>query len=103
MGLRAEVVTLVGLHLLQDVKERAGVGEVAVVQHEARVADELVLVDVVDARGVEERGVTLDAVDFVAFVEQQFGEVRAVLPADACDECLLQQNPPHQEFTVCGR
>ena len=85
MRLRAEVVALVGLHLLQDVEERGGVGEVAVVQHEARVADQLVLVDVVDARGIEERRMALDAVDLIAFFEQQFGEICSVLPAYACN------------------
>jgi len=38
---------------------------------------------VVDAVGVEERSAALDAVDFVALVQQKFGEVGAVL-ADIC-------------------
>jgi hypothetical protein len=88
--LRAEVVAFVGLHLLQDMEERAGVSEVAVMQDETGIADQLMLVDVIDAGGVEERRVALDAVDLVAFFEQQFGEIRAVLPAYACNQRLLQ-------------
>jgi len=44
------------------------------VQHAALVLDVRVFVDVVDALGVEERGAALDAVDFVAFFEQELGE-----------------------------
>jgi len=43
----------------------------------------------VDAVGVEERGAALDAVDLVALLEQELGEVRAVLAGDAGDECFL--------------
>ena len=42
------------------------VGQVAVVQDEALVVDVRILVEVVDAVGVEERGAALDAVHLVA-------------------------------------
>ena len=45
-----------------------------------------ILVQVVDAVGVEQRGAALDAVDFVALAQQEFGEVGAVLAGDAGDE-----------------
>lgn len=45
-----------------------------------------VLVKVVDAIGVEGGGATDDAVDFVAVLEEEFGEVGAVLAGDAGDE-----------------
>ena len=48
MGLRREVVDLIGLHLLDEVNERGGVGHVAVVQHEVVREQVWVLVDVVD-------------------------------------------------------
>ena len=54
MGLRAEVVDLVRLDLLHDVDEGRGVGEVAIVEDELGVGVVGILVDVVDARGVEE-------------------------------------------------
>ena len=38
---------------------------------------------------LNERGAALDAVDFVALLEQQLGEVGAVLAGDAGDECDL--------------
>ena len=43
--------------------------------------------------GVEGAGAADDAVDFVAFLEQQIGEIAAVLPGDAGDECFLHAKP----------
>jgi hypothetical protein len=44
-----------------------------------------VAVQVVDAVGVEERRAALDAVHLVALVEQELGEIGAVLAGDAGD------------------
>jgi hypothetical protein len=63
---RAQVVDLVGLHLLHDADQVGAVGQVAVVQLEALVVDVRVLVQVVDAVGVEQAGAALDAVHRVA-------------------------------------
>jgi hypothetical protein len=41
---------------------------------------------VVDALGVEQRAAPLDAVDDVALVEQEFGQISAVLAGDPGDE-----------------
>jgi hypothetical protein len=57
-------------------------------QDEPPVADLWILVQVVDAVSVEERGPALDAVHRVALVEQELGEVGAVLAGDAGDEWL---------------
>ena len=70
---------------MDDAGEVAAVGEVAVVQLEAGVVDVGVLVDVVNALGVEGAGAALDAVDGVAFFQEELGEVRAVLAGDAGD------------------
>jgi hypothetical protein len=60
------------------------------VQDEVRRRVVGILVDVVNARGVEEGGATFDAVDFVAFGEEELGEVGAVLSGDSCDKGFLQ-------------
>jgi hypothetical protein len=67
MALGTQVVDLVGLHLLDDAGEVAGVAQVAVVQLEAGVVNVRVLVDVVHPLGVERAGAALDAVHDVAF------------------------------------
>ena len=65
------------------------IGQVAVVQDEARGLLVRILVQVIDAVGVEERGAALDAVHLVALVEQELGEIGAVLAGDAGDQSNL--------------
>ena len=55
VALGGEVVDLVGLHLLDDADQVGGVGQVAIVQEEARAALVRVLVEMVDPGGVERR------------------------------------------------
>ena len=76
-------------HLYQDPHDPdqvAAVGHVAVVQDEVPGLDMRILVQVIDARGVEARRAALDAVDFVALLEQQLGQVGAVLAGHARDQ-----------------
>ncbi len=68
MTLGAEVVDFIGLGFLHDADKVAGVTQVAIVQLEVGVLDVRVLVDVVDALGVEQRRTALDAVDDVALL-----------------------------------
>ncbi len=83
----AQVVNLVWLRFLDDANQVAGVAQVAVVQLEACVVHVRVLVDVVHALRVEERGPALDAVHRVALLQQKLSQVRSVLPGDAGDQC----------------
>jgi len=89
VALRSQIVDLVGLHLLDDADEAGAVRQVTVMQDEFAVGLMRVLVEMIDAIGVEQRGAALDAVDFVAFAQQEFGEIGAVLPGNAGDERFL--------------
>jgi len=42
---------------------------------------------VVDTIGIEQAGAAFDAVDFVTFIKQEFGEVGTVLSGNASDQC----------------
>ena len=86
MRLGAEVVDLVGLYVAQQADQGDAVGQVRVVQHQGPVGLLRVLVDVVDPLGVEGRRAAHEAVHRVALGQQQFGQVRAVLPGDSGDE-----------------
>ncbi len=94
MALRGEVVDLVGLYLLDHADQVGRVGEVAVVKVQPHIALVGILVQVIDAIGVEKRGTALDAVDLVALVQQELGEVGAVLAGDSRDECLSFKRSP---------
>jgi hypothetical protein len=86
MALRREVVDFVGLHLLDDAHQAGTVGHVAVVQREATIHSMRILVQVIDAVGVEQRCAALDAVHLVTLVEQELGKIGAILAGDAGDE-----------------
>ena len=85
MALRRQVVDFIRLHLLDDVHQAGGIGHVAVVQNERAALFMRILVQVVDAVGIEQRSAALDAVHLVAFFQQQFGEIGAVLAGNAGD------------------
>jgi hypothetical protein len=89
VALRGKVVDLVGLHLLDDAQQAQRVGEIAVVQRDARLRIVELVIKVIDALGIERRCAALDAVDLLALREQEFGEIGAVLPGDARNECAF--------------
>jgi len=89
VALRGKVVDLVRLHLLHDTHQAGAVGHVTVMQDKTAIVDVRVLVEVVDAVSIEQRGAALDAVYHVALAEQKLGQVGAVLAGNAGDECYL--------------
>ena len=92
MALGGEIVDLVGLDFLHDVRENAGVGQIAVVQEEVAAGDMRILIKMIDAIRIEQRRAALDAVHFVAFFQQELREVGSILSGDAGDEGFLQVN-----------
>ena len=100
--LGAEIVDLVGLHLRHHADQVGGVGQVAVMQLEAGARHVAVVVQMVDAAGVEGGGAALDAVHLIPLLEQQFREIGAVLAGDAGDEGDLA-TIRHHVPSVAGR
>ena len=86
MAHRSQVIDLIRLHFLQDTGQVRGIGQIAVVQMKFRVSGMRILVDVIHALGVERRGTTLDTVHFIPFFQQEFCQVRTILPGNAGDE-----------------
>jgi hypothetical protein len=48
-------------------------------------------IKVIDARGVEGAGAPNDAMNFVAFLEQQFGQITSVLAGDTGNQRLSHE------------
>ena len=86
MALSTKVVDFVGLRLLDDARQTAAVAQVAVVQLEACVVHMRVLVDMVYALSVKAGRAALDSVNGIAFIQQEFSEVGAVLAGNAGDQ-----------------
>ena len=102
MALGAEMVDLVGSDLLEEVGERAGYGQIAVVEIDPRLGVVEVLVEMVDPVGVEGAGPADESVDLVPLAEQELGEVGAVLARDAGDERFFHFNRSFSLFFQCG-
>jgi hypothetical protein len=69
MALRGEIVDFIGLHFLHDVDQAAGIGQIAVVQYKMAAFDMRVLIQMVDAVGVNERSAALDAMHLVSLLQ----------------------------------
>ena len=82
-----QVVDFVRLGFLDDTNQVACIAQVTVVQLKVGVVDVWVLVDMVYALGVEAAGPALDAVNDIAFFQQEFGKIRAVLASNTSDKC----------------
>ena len=83
------MVNFVRLQLVEQLHQIHRIAQVAVVQEQPDAVDVRIGVKMIDARRVERARAPDDAVDFVAFFEQQIGEIAAVLSGDPGDERFL--------------
>ena len=91
MALRRQIVDLLRLHLLHDAHQAGGVGEIPIVQDEPAILFVRILIEMIDAVGVEERSAPLDAMHLVALVEKEFRKIGAVLPGNSGNQSSLQE------------
>ena len=84
---RAEVIHFIRLHFLQNARQVGAVGQITVVQVKFRVAAVRILIDVIDTFGVKGRSTAFNPVNFIAFFQQQFCQIRTVLPRYAGNKC----------------
>lgn len=88
-----EVINFIRLHFLNNADEICGVCQVAVMQYKTPILGIGGLVEMIDALGVEEGRAPLDAVHFIAFVQQQFGQIGSVLTGDTGDDRFFHRKP----------
>jgi hypothetical protein len=86
MRLCSEVVDLVGTDGVEPPTERGGVGEIGVVKLHAIASIVRIYIDVVNPLRVEIGRSTDQAMDLVAFLEEEFGQIRTVLAGDSGDQ-----------------
>jgi hypothetical protein len=82
VALCCQVIPPIRRKVVNRIQDPFRAREVAVVKEEPRALLIRVLLDVVDALCVKGTRTADDSMDFVAFGEQQFREVRAVLSRD---------------------
>jgi hypothetical protein len=85
VALGSEVVNLVRAEVIKERGERAGVGEVRIVQKEVSAGLVKILVDVIETFTIEAGGPAFQPVDLVATIEKELGEIGAVLAGAAGD------------------
>src|SRR6202049_4365032 len=81
--LSGEIVDLVGLSLLEQANQVGRVRYVPVVEAEENAALVRVMIEMVDAAGVERGRTALHAMDAIAFIQEELGEIRPVLAGHA--------------------
>jgi len=89
MALGAEVIDLIGLDVVQKVRELPGDSQIAVMKVDPRLGIVEVLVQMIDAVRIEGAGPTDQPVDLITLAEEKFGQIRSVLAGYAGDECLF--------------
>jgi len=92
MALGAQVIDLVGLDVVQKVRELPGNGQIAVMKIDPRLGIMEVLVKMIDAVRIEGAGPTDQPVDLITLGEEEFGQIRSVLAGYAGDEGLFHKS-----------
>ena len=98
MALRGQIVHLIRLHFLHDADKVAGIAQVAIMQYKMPRTGVRVLIEVVNAVCVEERGAAFDAVHLIALAQQKFCQIGSVLPSDARYKRFLHNSILYVEF-----
>lgn len=84
MALCSQIVNFVWLDFAHQTDQAGGIGQVAVVQ-----GDRVLLDQVVDTSGVGDGSAADDAVDLIALLQQKLCQIRAVLTGDASNQCFF--------------
>src|SRR5579872_40176 len=89
--LRGEVINFIRRQLVDQIENPFGAAQISVVQAQSRTFLVRILIDVVDALGVERAGAPNDAVNFVAMGQKKFGQIGAVLSGDSRNQCSFHE------------
>ena len=84
MALCGQIVDLIGLDLAHQTNQAGGIGQVAVVQ-----GDRVLLDQVVDTSGVGDGSTADNAVDLIALLQQKLCQIGTVLTGDASNQCFF--------------
>ena len=95
MALCSQVIDLVGLDLAHQTDQTGGIGQVAVVQ-----GDRVLLDQVVDTSGVGDGSTADNAVDFIPLLQQELCQIGTILTSDTGNQCFFHNFDPHLKREV---
>jgi hypothetical protein len=87
MGLRPQIVHLVGSNLFDDASQTGGVGQIAVVKEKPRLRRVRIGVQMLDTAGIEAAAASDDRMNFIFLAKKKLGKIRPVLPGDSGKKC----------------
>ena len=87
MRLTRQMVNFRGLNLRHDPPDCRWIRQVGVMQKQPTIVDLIISVKMAQSGSFQRAGTTDETVDFVAFVQQEFRQVGAVLACYSGDEC----------------
>jgi hypothetical protein len=84
--LSGKVINLVGSYFLHYAQQAGRIRHIAVVQKEPSSGLMSIVIQMIDAGGIEHGCAAAQAVHYVILAQQQLREVGAILACDACDQ-----------------
>ncbi len=87
MALCAEIVDFIRLSFLNNANQIGGISQVTIVKFDARIIYMWILENMINSICIKARCTTLDAMNRIAFVQQELSQVRAILTGNTCDQC----------------
>ena len=95
MALCSQIVDLIGLDLAHQTDQAGGIGQVAVVQ-----GDSVLLDQVVDTSGVGDGSAADNAVNLVALLQKKLCQIGTILTSDTGNQCFFHNFDPHLKREV---
>jgi len=89
MALGRQVVNLIGPDLLENPNQVGGIGQISVMEDHFPIFFMGILIEMVNAVCIEQRGPALDTVHLIALGKQKFSKIGPVLAGDAGNECFF--------------
>jgi len=89
VALRSKIINFIRLHLLDDSNQIARIRHIAIMQDKTATFLVWVSIQMVYAVCIEQRGSALDAMDLIAFIEQQLRKIGAILTSNTSDKSFF--------------
>ena len=95
MALSGQIIDLIGLDLAHQTDQTRGIGQIAVVQ-----GDSVLLDQVVNTSGVGDGRPADDAVDLIALLQKELCQIGTILTSDTGNQCFFHNFDPHLKCEV---
>ena len=92
--LRTQVVNLIRLQLIEQLHQLYGIRQVAVMKKQIRVIHQGILVEMIQATGIEGGCAPHDAMYLVSLLQEKLCKIRTILTCDSGNQRLLHKKSP---------